>query len=855
MTRSLLGTILLILLIFMPIQYGLQIRPQPEHESEYKILEVEMHKNIYELADTRQKQALYDWVFAVYLDGDNNLESAAIDDFLEMSSVGSTSNVVVVVLFDRCIKWNSSKGYSTDYGNWTDARIFKIDRSEEPWNYNADEVWGEVNMGNPQTLFRFINYTVTNYPAEKYALILWDHGSGYFGACQDEDNGNDNLDLSEIKEALGEAYSQLGIKIDLLGFDACLMGNIEVAYEFRDYVDVIVFSQEYEPGDGWPYDSILSFLTSNPTASVESLATTIVNEYINFYSDPNYDDPYATLSAINITYLVKHTFAAINRVAGYLLRYYSNFSSDVEYALSGAETSVIKDFKFQKDLKHFFILLRNRVSDSTLISLLDDAIREIENSVIAYGHLSGHPNAYGLSAYIHNIYRIDSYFNFDSSSHHQWDEFIRKLLGEPPGLWFYDIKFYGHDFDGNGAYGSSLKIEVDLDSSTTQDVYIKIYGHNGTSESLVGETALFTVSGASPSDAQNISITISSNATYSFRLEIWDTSGIIKGFYYFCDANITDVPLETREPVEDIAPPTIEIISPENNSIIYSRDLTLEVSIDDNIGISHVEVYINGSLAENYTIIPTKIYLMLPSYGIFNITIVAVDKYSNVAKKTLFIEAQDITPPTIRIISSRNNSIIYELSFVLEINVSDDGGVSYVEIYLNGNFVERFSETSLIVTIDLPSFDKYVITIIAEDKYSNRAEKNIVIEAKDIEPPKIQIISPENNSVILGFSTTLVVDITDNSEVNYVEVYINDTLIANYTGTPSQIGISFPGGGTYVITIVAVDIHGNLGEARILLHVQLQSPKTPLAESFKFMGFIIVALLILIAMIIVARRK
>ncbi|RLI19188.1 hypothetical protein DRO47_06645, partial [Candidatus Bathyarchaeota archaeon] len=381
------------------------------------------------------------------------------------------------------------------------------------------------------------------------------------------------------------------------------------------------------------------------------------------------------------------------------------------------------------------------------------------------------------------------------------------------------------------------------------------YGHNGTSESLVGETAPFTVSGATPSDAQNISITISSNATYSFRLEIWDTSGIIKGFYYFCDANITDVPLETREPVEDIVPPTIEIISPENNSVIYSRDLTLEVSIDDNIGISHVEVYINGSLAENYTIIPTKIYLMLPSYGIFNITIVAVDKYSNVAKKTLFIEAQDITPPTIRIISPRNNSITYELSFVLEINVSDDGGVSYVEIYLNGNFVERFSETSLIVTIDLPSFDKYVITIIAEDKYSNRAEKNIVIEAKDIEPPKIQIISPENNSVILGFSTTLVVDITDNSEVNYVEVYINDTLIANYTGTPSQIGISFPGGGTYVITIVAVDIHGNLGEARILLHVRLQSPKTPLAESFKFMGFIIVALLILIAMIIVARRK
>ena len=385
MTRSLLGTILFILLIFMPIQYGLQIRPQPEHESEYKILEVKMHKNTYELADTRQKQALYDWVFAVYLDGDNNLESVAIDDFLEMSSVGSTSNVVVVVLFDRCAGSDPDQGYSIEYNNWADARIFQIDEDEEPWDYKADEVWGEVNMGDPQTLLRFINYTVTNYPAEKYALILWDHGGGYFGACWDEDNGDDNLNLSEIKEALAEAYSQLGVKINLLGFDACLMGNLEVAYAFRDYVDVVVFSQEYEPSDGWPYDSILSFLTSNPTVSADSLATTIVNEYINFYSDPNHANPYATLSAINITYLVKHTFAAINRVSGYLLRHYSNFSSDIEYALNGAETSVTKDFKFQKDLKHFFILLRNRVLDSTLISLLDDAIREIENTVIAYG--------------------------------------------------------------------------------------------------------------------------------------------------------------------------------------------------------------------------------------------------------------------------------------------------------------------------------------------------------------------------------------------------------------------------------------------------------------------------------------
>ena len=41
------------------------------------------------------------WTVMVYLDGDNNLEPAAIDDLNEMEAVGSTNKVNVVVQFDR----------------------------------------------------------------------------------------------------------------------------------------------------------------------------------------------------------------------------------------------------------------------------------------------------------------------------------------------------------------------------------------------------------------------------------------------------------------------------------------------------------------------------------------------------------------------------------------------------------------------------------------------------------------------------------------------------------------------------------------------------------------------------------
>jgi len=184
------------------------------------------------------------WTFMVYLDAANNLESYGIEDFLEMSSVGSTAEVAIIVLMDRI------SGYAATYGDWTDTRLFYVDQGDEPYDTTADEAWGEKNMGDPQTIVDFVTWCVNNYPADKYALILWDHGGGLSGVCWDDDNGDDNINLHELRNALETVYNNLGIKIDVLGFDACLMGMIEVAYQCRDYVDYIAFSQETEGADG-----------------------------------------------------------------------------------------------------------------------------------------------------------------------------------------------------------------------------------------------------------------------------------------------------------------------------------------------------------------------------------------------------------------------------------------------------------------------------------------------------------------------------------------------------------------------------------------------------------------------------
>jgi hypothetical protein len=85
----------------------------------------------------------------VYLDGDNNLESAAVNDFLEMSSVGSSSQVDVVAQMDRI------SGYDTTYDNWTDTRRFHVTTGMTPAAANGTSI-GEANMGDPNTLVGFV---------------------------------------------------------------------------------------------------------------------------------------------------------------------------------------------------------------------------------------------------------------------------------------------------------------------------------------------------------------------------------------------------------------------------------------------------------------------------------------------------------------------------------------------------------------------------------------------------------------------------------------------------------------------------------------------------------------------------
>ena len=62
-----------------------------------------------------------EWAIFVYMSADNNLESAAIADLLEMEkSKLNTNNVTVLVLLDR------NPSYDSSNGNWHNTKLYRV---------------------------------------------------------------------------------------------------------------------------------------------------------------------------------------------------------------------------------------------------------------------------------------------------------------------------------------------------------------------------------------------------------------------------------------------------------------------------------------------------------------------------------------------------------------------------------------------------------------------------------------------------------------------------------------------------------------------------------------------------------
>jgi len=156
---------------------------------------------------------------------------------------------------------------------------------------------GQRSMGDAGTLASFIDFGMAAFPANKYGLILWNHGGGSIaGYGVDENFDYDGLTLLELNMAL-EKSQAANTKLEFIGFDACLMATVETAAVAQNYANYLVASEELEPGYGWDY-SFLADLGAKPQLGGAELGKIIADKFVAFYADSDED---ATLSVIDLS--------------------------------------------------------------------------------------------------------------------------------------------------------------------------------------------------------------------------------------------------------------------------------------------------------------------------------------------------------------------------------------------------------------------------------------------------------------------------------------------------------------------------------------------------------------------------
>jgi hypothetical protein len=207
------------------------------------------------------------WTFMVYIVG-SDLQTnfnAAINDIVEMWGQGSTGNINIII----------ATGGSKSEG-WQTVNYHRVIQGNlETWK-NV----GQYSMADPNVLTDFVFESMSNFPAEHYALTLWNHGSGIGGYGHDEIH-HQQFSLPQLSQTLHYINQQTNIKYDILGFDACLMATLEVASSMQGIAKYMVASEELEPAHGWDYTPIVQALNSGTITEGKQVGMVIADGFLN----------------------------------------------------------------------------------------------------------------------------------------------------------------------------------------------------------------------------------------------------------------------------------------------------------------------------------------------------------------------------------------------------------------------------------------------------------------------------------------------------------------------------------------------------------------------------------------------
>jgi hypothetical protein len=353
-----------------------------------------------------------EWTLAVFLNADNNLDPFGVEDQAEMSRVGSSEFLNIVSLIDR------------EHGP---AQINYIEKN----NIKKIKDLGEVDMGDYRQLIKFIKYVKTNYPAKRYAITIWNHGSGWknkninaiFRGISYDDSSNNHITNAQLSVALKEINKILGKKVDILNFDACLMQMVEVGYACKDFTSYIVASEELEPGKGAPYDDILKGIKSGMSA--RDFAINWVKAFSASYEGGSQGYDESTQSAIDCSKFNK-LIDALNGFAKTAMT--GKYARDFTAVLRNVHKF---DYPENIDLIHFVELTKAQIKNDEAIKTATDKLLKAANDAVVISRQTGFSteNAKGIAIYLPSDFMVESkYYTLSYAKDTLWDEMIKELM-------------------------------------------------------------------------------------------------------------------------------------------------------------------------------------------------------------------------------------------------------------------------------------------------------------------------------------------------------------------------------------------------------------------------------------------
>ena len=325
------------------------------------------------------------WTVMIYAAADNNLDRYIHQDISSLELAAHNTCLNLVLLWD---------GAAID-----DSAYYKLrfDPSMSTWAAYTQDVdkWslGEINMGDSANLTTFVQWAKTNYPAPNYALVIRDHGDG-LGGMQEDDRSQDHLTIPELDQALDSITSSGANPLSLVFMDACLMGMLEDAYQFRDQIGVYVASEDVTWSSSRSNSHHDYFYATSPSTTAAQMGQAIVNGYAN-WMETRLTGFHYTLSMVDMNAL-NEVVTATNDLAASLDANMSTYSNQIK---ESREATIRFWWTSYIDLYDFADNIDAKITDTSIRSNAQAVKSAVSAYVLSERHSIHQADSHGVSIF------------------------------------------------------------------------------------------------------------------------------------------------------------------------------------------------------------------------------------------------------------------------------------------------------------------------------------------------------------------------------------------------------------------------------------------------------------------------